>query len=96
MRKITPGGVTDSYGIDVANLAGLPRSVVARAREVMGQLVSPYDTEIPVPPADEAQISLGNTRAGELADELRKTGVDTLTPIEALNLLYEMKKRLED
>jgi DNA mismatch repair protein MutS len=42
------------------------------------------------------QISLGDTRAAEIADELRRTSVETLTPIEALNLLFEMKKRLED
>ena len=98
LRKITPGGVNDSYGIDVANLAGLPRSVVARAREVMGQLTSPSGEPVPVHTAqhENTQISLGDTRAGEIADELRKTAVDTLTPIEALNLLYEMKKRLDD
>ena len=97
LRKITPGGVNDSYGIDVANLAGLPRSVVARAREVMGQLTSPAGENLSPPVYDDnTQISLGDNRAGEIADELRKTAVDTLTPIEALNLLYEMKKRLDD
>ena len=98
LRKITPGGARDSYGIDVANLAGLPRSVVARAREVMGQLTTPNDSLVSVQPVFEenTQISLGDNRAGELADELRRTAVDTLTPIEALNLLYEMKKRLDD
>lgn len=100
LRKISPGGARDSYGIDVAGLAGLPRGVIARAREVMDGLTSapPAAPEGAVPePGEErdAQISLLDTRADAVAARLRETDLDTISPIEALNLLFELKKQAE-
>ncbi|MDR0838331.1 MAG: DNA mismatch repair protein MutS [Oscillospiraceae bacterium] len=95
LRKISPGGARDSYGIDVANLAGLPRSVVARSREVMEGLTLGAGEVFAAEP-EEAQISMQDTRGIELAEVIRRTDIDTITPIEAMNLLFELKKRAGD
>ncbi|MDR0446037.1 MAG: DNA mismatch repair protein MutS [Oscillospiraceae bacterium] len=98
LRKISPGGARDSYGIDVARLAGLPRGVIDRAREVMTGLTSgtPTETESAAAPgiADEpdTQISLFDAATDEIAEKLRAADLDTLSPIEALNMLFELKK----
>jgi DNA mismatch repair protein MutS len=108
LRKISPGGARDSYGIDVANLAGLPRSVVTRAREVMDKLTSGAAEASPplaesagainpgaAPSSGEAQLSLLGSHAEEIAARLRASDLDTISPIEALNLLFELKKQAE-
>jgi DNA mismatch repair protein MutS len=96
LRKIIPGGADQSYGIEVAKLAGVPNPVIARAREILAQLesqgaVAPVGTVSA--PAQE-QMTLGDLAGGEVLDTLRNTAVDTLTPIEALNLLYQLKQKL--
>ena len=96
LRKIIPGGADQSYGIEVAKLAGVPNPVIARAREILAQLesqgaVAPVGTVSA--PAQE-QMTLGDLTGGEVLDTLRNTAVDTLTPIEALNLLYQLKQKL--
>ena len=96
LRKIIPGGADQSYGIEVAKLAGVPNPVIARAREILAQLES-QGAVTPVgavsAPAQE-QMTLGDLAGGEVLDTLRNTAVDTLTPIEALNLLYQLKQKL--
>ena len=96
LRKIIPGGADQSYGIEVAKLAGVPNPVIARAREILAQLES-QGAVAPVgavsAPAQE-QMTLGDLAGGEVLDTLRNTAVDTLTPIEALNLLYQLKQKL--
>ena len=99
LRKIVPGGADDSYGIEVAGLAGVPESVIRRAKAVLKSYVeqgtapvrSGKDRE--PAPADE-QLSLGDMGASRIADKLRATDVNTLTPIEALNLLYHLQQLL--
>ena len=81
---------------EVAKLAGVPNPVIARAREILAQLesqgaVTPVGTVSA--PAQE-QMTLGDLAGGEVLDTLRNTAVDTLTPIEALNLLYQLKQKL--
>ena len=99
LRKISRGGASVSYGIDVANLAGLPRNVISRAREVMDGLQSDGGVPIPILPLadeDNAQISMLDTRCDEVTEMLRTTDVDTITPLEAMSLLYELKKRVTE
>ena len=99
LRKIVPGGADESYGIEVAGLAGVPESVIRRAKAVLKSYVeqgtapvrSGKDRE--PAPADE-QLSLGDMGASRIADKLRATDVNTLTPIEALNLLYHLQQLL--
>ena len=97
LRKIVPGGADQSYGVEVAKLAGVPGRVVDRAREILAELES-QGTAAPAPRAAEAgpdsQVSLGDMAGAAVLDELRSAAVDTLTPIEALNLLYRLKQQL--
>jgi DNA mismatch repair protein MutS len=97
LYKIVPGGVDRSYGIHVAQLAGLPRSVVHRAREVLEDLEGDSRTEKPVSKKrrrEAAQQLSFIAPKSPLLEELEKLDLDAITPLEALNKLYEMKKRV--
>jgi DNA mismatch repair protein MutS len=97
LHKIVPGGVDKSYGIHVAQLAGLPRPVLHRAREVLGELESngPLRQAQGERAAKEkaAQMPLFGEKTA-LEKELEKIEPDGMTPLEALNKLYELKKKL--
>ena len=97
LRKIVPGGADQSYGVEVAKLAGVPSRVVDRARAILADLEA-QGGAAPAPSApaaeDSGQVSLGDLAGAEVLDELRRTAIDTLTPIEALNLLYRLKQKL--
>ncbi len=96
LRKIIPGGADRSYGIEVAKLAGLPDGVIRRAREILSELEQNGSAPKPTPAAPGSdQISLTALGEGEVLDTLRRTQVDMLTPLEAMNLLYELKKKLQ-
>ncbi|MGC2182204.1 MAG: DNA mismatch repair protein MutS [Terriglobales bacterium] len=99
LRKVAPGAADRSYGIEVAKLAGLPHEVIVRAREVlaehesaerqlMGHL-SPGST----PPA--AQLTIFTPLSQPVLDKLREVDLNSLTPLEALNLLAQLKKQVE-
>ena len=96
LRKIVPGGADQSYGVEVARLAGVPDQVVNRAREILTELEAQGHTA-PSPrpaPAEEGQVSLGDMAGAAVLEQLRSVPVETLTPIEAMNLLYQLKSRL--
>ncbi len=96
LRKIVPGGADQSYGIEVAQLAGVPNRVIDRARDILDELREQGwvpNTPAAAAPVEE-QISLGDMGSAEVAEILRRTSVETLTPIEAMNLLYELKQKL--
>ncbi|MDR2665467.1 MAG: DNA mismatch repair protein MutS [Oscillospiraceae bacterium] len=95
LRKIVPGGADDSYGIEVAKLAGIPSRVINRAKAALRELES--SPGLPSGADDDgagakSQISLGDIGARELAERLRSANVDAITPLEALNLLNDLKK----
>ncbi len=96
LRKIIPGATDDSYGIEVAKLAGLPNGVIQRAREILQELESENAVvHAPVPMAEpEDQISMLDLRTQQVCDALSAIAVETLTPIEAMNELYKLKKML--
>ncbi len=94
LRKIVPGGADRSYGIEVAKLAGLPDQVLQRAREVLRELEEENGVQYVAPRQETEQVSLGAVAEGEVLDALRRCQVDLLTPMEAMNLLYELKKKL--
>ena len=97
LRKIVPGPAEASYGVEVARLAGLPDKVVTRARQLLTELESGA-AAMPAHPAPEAvqddQISLMDMGADEIRHRLENVTVETLTPIEAMNFLFELKKLL--
>ena len=97
LRKIVPGAADDSYGVEVARLAGLPDKVVKRAREILAELeqgrpaaASYKGNEAP----EEEQLSLASLSDSAIRERLERITPETLTPIEAMNLLYELKQML--
>ena len=104
LRRLRPGGASRSYGIQVARLAGLPGPVLVRAREVLANLERDALDEVGVPkkargklapPPDTGQLTLFGDRSALLRHELLKLEVDQLTPLEALNLLADLKAKAE-
>ncbi len=95
LRKIVRGGADDSYGIEVAKLAGVKNDVVKRAKEILKRL-SVINTDINSIEVNEIQeteeqICFSQMGGNDIIDELQRLDVTTLTPIEALNKLYELK-----
>ncbi len=97
LRKIVRGAADDSYGIEVAKLAGVPDSVIAKAKGYLRELEG-GKSAVPVKAAApaESQITLGDVGADEVREKLRRLSPDTVTPLEALNLLYELKRMVND
>jgi DNA mismatch repair protein MutS len=100
LHRLEPGGTDRSYGIHVAQLAGLPDAVVRRAREILVTLEGEHRM-VPGPPPDAArdpgQLPLfAEPGHDPMVEELRLMDLNALTPIEALNRLAEFKRRAED
>ncbi len=96
LRKIVPGATDDSYGIEVAKLAGIPNGVINRAREILSQLElegAPAPTHV-VKQEPSDQICMQDLTAQQICSVLENMSVETLTPIEAMNELYKLKKML--
>jgi DNA mismatch repair protein MutS len=105
LRKIVEGGTNRSYGIQVARLAGLPDPVIERAREILSNLErSELDarglpriaktTRSVAKPVESLQLSLFS-RPDPLRSELKRLKIEQLTPLDALNILNELKKKAE-
>ena len=94
LRKIVPGGADRSYGIEVARLAGLPDRVVQRAKVILQDLES-QDGAPHSPAPEREQVSLDAMAESAVLDALRRCQPDTLTPIEAMSLLYELRQKLQ-
>jgi len=93
LHKVLPGGADQSYGVHVAQLAGMPRPVVERARELLAQLEQEgSDFSLPKQNAKPQQISFFDTPANPAIDALKSIEVDSLSPLEALTKLYELKR----
>jgi len=99
LRKVEPGAADRSYGIEVAKLAGLPHEVIARAREVLAEHESAEQQVTghlspgaePAPP----QLTIFTPLSQPVLEKLREVDLNRLTPLEALNLLAELKKQVE-
>ncbi len=101
LRKVQPGAADRSYGIEVGKLAGLPNEVVERAREVLAEhenaerrLTSGFATD-ELQPRPPAQLTIFTPLSQPVLDRLRELDLNRLTPLEALNLLAELKKQVE-
>ena len=93
LHKVSPGGADQSYGVHVAQLAGMPRSVVERARELLVQLEQDgSDFALRRPKNDRKQLSFFDAPGNPALDALRSLEVDNLSPLEALTQLYELKR----
>lgn len=101
LRRLVPGPADRSYGIEVAKLAGIPQSVVARARKILKDLdrnqthykkvrmLTPTLPGLEEPPASQIPNNLQ-----EIGEELRQTDINTMTPVDALTLIHKWKQRL--
>jgi DNA mismatch repair protein MutS len=87
LRKIMPGGTDDSYGIDVARLAGLPPKVISRAGEILKKIEAEQGAPVK---RDKTQVSLETITVQEIADRLKKINLNEYTPVDALFLLREL------
>ena len=114
LRKIVRGGADKSYGIQVAKLAGVPDSVIERAKEIVEQLISNDIAAVArgisvegasqskkkkekLDEVDLTQMSLFDTVSdNDIIEELRNVDVGNLTPIEALNKLYELQNKVKN
>ena len=102
LRRIVPGGADRSYGIEVAKLAGVPAEVIRRARVVLKELERSAATAardlsgLPEEPEEPEQMGLPDLGAERVMDRLRDTDLNTLTPLEAMNLLFTLKKLLTE
>ena len=99
LRKIVRGGADDSYGIEVAALAGVPKEVINGAKKILKKI---ENDEIVVEHTAKKhedttnQIGFGDSIENEIADELKNMDVTTYTPIEAMNKLYELANRAKE
>ncbi len=96
LRKIVRGAADDSYGIEVARLAGVPNEVTRRAKEILADIENGTVSEPKAKKEPEnTNYTFDDYQALELSDRLKKLDVDTMSPLEALNLLYELKKLVQ-
>ena len=106
LRKLAKGGMNRSYGIQVARLAGLPDSVIQRAKEILHNLEQGELTETGVPTlsvsrqgredrSSPTQLELFASRPSPVEEMIRKAPLDQMTPIEALNLLHRLQETLK-
>ena len=98
LRKIVPGATDDSYGIEVAKLAGIPNVVISRAREILAELEKEGGVHAPAaaaPQEAEDQVTMLDLTGQQIIAALSTISVETLTPIEAMNELYKLKKMLD-
>lgn len=94
LRKIVPGGVDESYGVDVAKLAGLPVKVVDRARSLLEEMEAAHRTEKPEKRQDSGQMSFGGASRENALAMLERTNIDELTDSECRELLRDMAAML--
>ncbi|ABF41698.1 DNA mismatch repair protein MutS [Candidatus Koribacter versatilis Ellin345] len=100
LRRVEPGAADKSYGIEVAKLAGLPAEVIERARAVLKEHESVERQATSHLSKDERgsdsmQLTIFTPLSQKIVDQLKETDLNRLTPIEALNLLHELKKQLD-
>jgi DNA mismatch repair protein MutS len=101
LRKVEPGAADRSYGIEVAKLAGLPNEVIERAREVLAehesaeQRVTEQLASDNSRPRAPAQLTIFTPLSQPVLEKLRELDLNRLTPLEALNLLAELKKQVD-
>ncbi len=96
LRRIVRGGADDSFGIEVAKLAGVPNKIVNRAKQILAELEGGQQVTMPRRRAtkqeaqEDMQLAIIPPNETEILDRLKKLDVNTLTPIECMNTLFEL------
>ncbi len=97
LRRIVPGGADESYGIEVAKLAGVPDTVIKRAKVILQGLIEENGVQYhKKTPNSAPQISLQTAAAEDIYAALKAIDVNTLSPIEALQTLYELSSKAKE
>ena len=99
LRRIVEGGTDDSYGVEVAKLAGVPQAVIKKAHSILNELEKggQPNSEVEVQSKkEEPQLGFGSILADEIVSDLKKLDITTLTPIEAMNILNDYIKRSKE
>ncbi|MBR4288899.1 MAG: DNA mismatch repair protein MutS [Clostridia bacterium] len=92
LRKILPGSADESYGIEVAGVAGVPAEVIRRAKETLKELESKKPQKAPKEHSSEEELPMFSSIKDEIIDALKAVQVDTMTPIEALGKLHDLSR----
>ncbi len=98
LRKIISGGADDSFGIEVAKLAGVPSNVLKRAKKILASLEEGKSESNSLPKVEEEpkmQMGLEDLGSMEVLEQLKTLDVSTMSPIEAMNCLYQMQQKLK-
>ena len=101
LRKIIRGSTDDSYGIEVAKLAGLPNEVIKRAKEILASVeasaksLSLSEKKASAPQEDDGAISMEDCINEQVINELKAVDINTLSPFECMSFLFDLKKRLQ-
>ena len=101
LRKIIRGSTDDSYGIEVAKLAGVPDSVIKRAKEILSVVertsrsLKTSDKDVKAAEKDESLITMDDFIEAQVIEELKAIDLNAISPYEAMSLLYNLQKRLK-
>ena len=97
LRRIVRGGADDSYGIEVAKLAGLPNTVINRAKAILKEIEEDGIVKnVTVTESSPIQLPIGSMEYDEIIKELKNLDVNVLTPIEAMTVLFDISKRVKE
>ncbi len=96
LRRIVRGGADESYGIEVAKLAGIPSAITERAKEILKKTLTEGITVTKTVAESDAQLSMEMGISSELLEELRVIDVNTLTPIECMSILSDLSKKAKE
>jgi DNA mismatch repair protein MutS len=102
LRRIVKGGADESFGIEVAKLAGIPNSVINRAKVILKELeANKVDIEFKaeesvVEEADDIQYNFATNSKNDIFELIKAIDINTLTPIEAMQTLYDLKKKVDE
>jgi DNA mismatch repair protein MutS len=96
LHNIEPGAASKSYGIEVARLAGLPSQVIERAKRVLRQHEKQERQSVQMETAEPLQLTIFTPLSQRIVDRIEATDVNSLTPLQALNLLEELQQELKD
>ena len=96
LHNIEPGAASKSYGIEVARLAGLPAQVIERAKRVLKQHEKQERQNVQVETAEPVQLTIFTPLSQRIVDRIEATDVNSLTPLQALNLLEELQQELKE
>ena len=91
LRRIVSGPTDDSYGIEVAQLAGVPEEVSSRAKEILHQLETANPDHV-----ERKVVTSVNNVSSEIEEELKKIHIETLTPIEAMSILHSLIQKANE